>query len=463
MTEREQGQQMWEEIWRIFDPLQPVTDSRLRAPRDPAYDRVRLLAAELARPYAQGERKSVLAGPIGSGKTTELRALAEELSSRRVVIFVDLWVHFQGTVRDPKAIDRLQPWELVGLLGLAVYRAAEERFGHRWGTEPRALEQALQRLRGQGSEASAGRIDLAKLAKGLAVVAGGAVGGPAGAAGGVLALQVLQAAADSATWDWKIGLPHRARRSDQDGEVRAVLDATNQLILALQGEYGQRLLIVADGLDRVETDATFTELFVDSSLLSELVSDLVVSGSARVGARQGAALRGFERHLLTYPPVLDHEDPSRPGPGVAFFRDLVARRLDSLDLGAARPLPVEQVDRLAWASGGVAREFIRLIRSLVDEVWPDGPAQASEAAVEAVIDRARRAKEEGMTREDVELLERVAIQPEHLLPNLEQAHELVKLHCLLPYPNRSTWYYPHPLLTLALVRTRPGSRPSAES
>lgn len=464
MTTLEARQQMWEKIYRIFDPFEPATEARLRAARSPEYDRTREMASLLERPYASGERKSVLAGPVGSGKTTELLALSERLTASRIVIFVDLWQHFERTVRDPNALDRLQAWELIGLLGLAVYRAGEERFGHRWGKEL-PLQAAMERLRPKdpSSDAASASIDLPKLASGLALLAGGALAGPAGAAGAQTSLLLLRAVSDASAWRWRIGLPDQRRRSDQDGEVRAVLNATNLLIGELQREYVQRLLIVVDGLDRVESEETFRHLFVDSALLGELSCDLVVSGSTRFGVHQRGALRSFKRHTLTHVPVIDRADPAKPGSGLPFFRQLVRLRLEKLELSGASPLPDVVVDRLAWASGGRAREFVTLVRELVDEIWPQGPEIAPMDAVERVIDRARRDKEEGLNRDEIRLLQEVANDPERRLPASELAERLVAYHHLLPYPNRSTWYFPHPLLTMALVHLPSGSSASGAS
>jgi hypothetical protein len=45
--------------------------------------------------------------------------------------------------------------------------------------------------------------------------------------------------------------------------------------------------------------------------------------------------------------------------------------------------------------------------------------------------------------------------PAHLLPDEESVEDLLDSFYLLPYPNESEWYYPHPLLTMHLVK-RPG-------
>lgn len=47
--------------------------------------------------------------------------------------------------------------------------------------------------------------------------------------------------------------------------------------------------------------------------------------------------------------------------------------------------------------------------------------------------------------------------PKRELPGGELALELLHEKRLLAYPNETTWFYPHPLLTLALLEPLPGS------
>ncbi len=203
--------QLWQAVYEAFDPEVPVHDTTLRAERDPRYNAVAAIADKLGRPY--GERKYLLTGTVGTGKTTELLFLVERLAPHRVVVFVDLWRHFERTVGEPAALDRVQSWELMGLLGLALYRVGNERFSHQWGEAPERLARALEVLRSEADD-SAGEIDLAKLTANLAVVVGGAgaaaLAGPgAGLAGGLATkttLDTLKAIGSSSAWKWPIGL-----------------------------------------------------------------------------------------------------------------------------------------------------------------------------------------------------------------------------------------------------------------
>jgi hypothetical protein len=79
--------------------------------------------------------------------------------------------------------------------------------------------------------------------------------------------------------------------------------------------------------------------------------------------------------------------------------------------------------------------------------------------VHKALDKVRRQRETGLHKGHLRMLEEVAADPEHRLPEGPLAQELLRYGTLLPYPNESEWYYPHPLLTMHLVKV-PSSKSS---
>lgn len=436
--------EFWKAVHATFDPLEPVTDPALRAERS-RYNPMSELDARLRLPIRH--MCYGVAGGVGSGKSTELLAACGRLTDDALVVYLDLWRHFEGRVRDPGALDHLQPWELVGLLGLALVRAGSDRFGHNWGDEPKLLATALAKL--SSGEDDSPAIDVGKLAGGMAVVAGGALGAAAG-----VALQALEVVKDSTSWQWKLGSRDRSRTSDQDQRVRDVLDATNAIVGRLTEEYQRKLVLVVDGLDRVVEAATFSDLFVESNLLKELRCDVVVSMDLSLVQRFRSRLRLDQTFELANVPVANAGDPQELGTGVEFFLDLVARRLEALGHPPpAEELSPERVRRLAWCSGGRLRDFMRLVRELAIRGLMKPTDPLDEKDVASVIDAERRDKESGLNKDEIALLQAVYDDPEHRLPGGEVALRLLEKHLLLAYPNESTWYLPHALLTLNLIQT----------
>jgi hypothetical protein len=85
---------------------------------------------------------------------------------------------------------------------------------------------------------------------------------------------------------------------------------------------------------------------------------------------------------------------------------------------------------------------------------------ATRAIIDGVIDKQRRAKEVGLSTGHIRVLEGVMADPDHRLPEDKLTSTLLATGALLPYPDGSEWYYPHPLLTINLLRRKQaGSSP----
>jgi hypothetical protein len=77
---------------------------------------------------------------------------------------------------------------------------------------------------------------------------------------------------------------------------------------------------------------------------------------------------------------------------------------------------------------------------------------ATTKMVDEAIDERRRVVEMGLNAGHLRTLQSVIDHPLHQLPQDEGLDELLNRFWLLPYPNQSEWYFPHPLLTLNLLK-----------
>jgi hypothetical protein len=313
------------------------------------------------------------------------------------------------------------------------------------------LERAWRKL-ANATDTPDVQIDIGSLAKTLAGLAapalGAAVGGPAGAVAGA----GLTAAGAGLKWMLPLGRSSRFL-PDQDAHMQTLLACVNVLIGDFQSK-SRRVLFVIDGLDRIRSIERAKDLFVDSQLISRLASPVIICAPFALRHHLATpAVRGFEPMVLVNEPVLDHADPRRHGKGVRFFCDLFERRTADLEGGKL----VEQalLEELAYRSGGRARDFVRFIRELAKAAWQADVDTANADMVRRVIDDQRRLRETGLHTGHIALLEKIASDPEHRLPADPLAQDLLNYQHLLPYPNESEWYYPHPLLTMHLVRPKP--------
>jgi hypothetical protein len=437
--------QLWEEIYARFDPEEPARSSEQRAKR--MYSPADAISRSLRRSRSDHH---VISGTSGSGLSTELYRIAEQCTTDSLVVFLDVHGHFAEHVRDVAALDNVQPWELLVLVGLAVLSAGERRFGHRWSAAERnAIEDAVRELATDGPETPT--IDVAKLGSSMAVLAGGAVRGVVGTA-----LSVLGEGLGASEWSLPIGIAGRRTRPDQDKSVRALLDAVNHLVDVLQTTYERRLTLTIDGLDRIRRRETAENLFVRSNLLTSLVCPTVAVGPL-VLCRKGrlSSLQGWQPKVLANAPVMRRDRPldwANPGDGVAFLQEVFRRRVSDLPWDGDM-IPAALLDKLAYFSGGRTRDFVRFIRLLSDRCWDRELAQADARAVDEVIDERRRLLEAGLNRRHVDVLRVVLEDPQHMLPDDDIVDEMLDNWWLLPYPNESEWYQPHPLLMLVKLRS----------
>lgn len=461
----------WTSVHRLFDPAEPAP-AHLRVDRGRYNPLAEKITPRLGLPLPH--QKYLLAGPIGSGKSTELLAAAAGLTGHKLVILVDLQRHFQFTVVDPNAIDRLQPAELVGLLGLAVLRTGSDVLGHPWGPLEKRLQEAISAVqpRAAAGQDDGPAVDVVKLAKGVAVFVGGAVGGalggPAASAAGALGAQgviggglnLLTAVADAAEWSWKLGQRGEGASSDQDPGVRAVLASTNALLDTIRDQYKRDVVLLVDGLDRVQDNSTFESLFVSSSLVAELRADLVVTLRLGLVQRHRARLHAWKPFDFTNVPVVDRAAPTTADPrGLEFFRALTQRRMGTLLAELAQGpafFTQEQVDTLAHRCGGRLRDFMYLVREVAVAAMLNDAASATNALIDAVVDEVRRERESGLNADEIAVLQGVLNDPQRSLPAGEVANDLLDRQLLLPYPNESTWYLPHPILLPRLTRATGG-------
>src|SRR5690606_24178616 len=326
VTQQTREQEIWAKVYERFDPEKPADKPwRVERKYSPAQEIVR----ELARPMG-GHKRFMILGGLGSGKSTELMGIAEARSQSGPVVFLDLVEHFEQRLGDIAALDRVQPWEVVLLVGLGVFAAAEERFGHIWDTPLRERFEAAGRTFAE-NKGTKGEFDLAKLASSVAALSGGALTGGAATLVGAGLVAVSEVAK---SFQFKIGIPGRKPRSDQDQAVRQLLEAVNALIGDLQGRYATRLTVFVDGLDRVKKREQTEAMFVDSSLLGSLECDVVLTGP--MALHRGSLrkhVRRFTTTILTNAPVIDRDHPRSwepGGRGIDLCIEVFRRRTDDL-------------------------------------------------------------------------------------------------------------------------------------
>ncbi len=419
-----------------------------------ARDRVRTDRTE--KPH--DEPKVLFGGTVGTGKSTGFWKIANARAKKgdEFVVFVDLVSHFNTAVGDAQALLDISSWEVCFLCGVALIRAAKE-LGYDWDT-PRGRE-LIQELAGAWSALAGATqpggtqppsIDLFAAAKSMMLFASAAAPLVAPALGatataGVTAgagLKAMSELAGIGKFNLPIARKNTQRLEDADPLMQNLVDKVNLLLGAVR-QWNRQVLLVIDGLDRIVQFERAEALFIRSQMIARIQCPLVVCAPFILRNNPATAVVPvFTPYILHNAPVLDHDDPTKHGPGVAFFRDLFRRRVS--DLGAEDIIPEPLLDHLAYYSGGRGRDFVRTIRMLGDRGSDDEVPMATEAMVNDVIKEARQRVELGLDKGDYAVLEAAARDPKHDLPPDEKARTLLALARLLPFPNESELVLPRP-------------------
>jgi len=432
----------WETVIDRFDPVY-VTPPQQRAPRtaSPADKIIKALDTAAKRQTTNNVR-ILVAGTIGTGKTTELLRLFEARKGREFVVFLDLGQAFDR-LGPPRGLEHVTPWEICFLAGLAVYRAAEARIPFPFPEHVlKDLESAWIALANASGTPRPPELDLGKLMNTAVEVGAAIIGAP------VTPVVTTATEALRETWNLPMGVS-KTRLPDDAVPVKNMLNAFNQVVGEIQSKH-VRILLVIDGLDRIQDIDRARELFIESDVLGRLACHVVLCGPFPLRHHPAVTdLRGFQYEGLVNEPVLGQRDPTQYGPGIAFFQELF--RLRTQDLGGPELIAPRLLDRLAYYSGGRARHFVAMVLRVANSaLWAEVDA-ATDPIVDEAIDEERRLAETGLHAGHIDLLEAVMRDPRHLRPHNELVWELLALSRLLPYPDHSEWYYPHPLLTLHLL------------
>jgi hypothetical protein len=449
----------WGELYERFDPQEEGVDleamTALR-PQSPANEIARMILRPLKAP------NYLLLGTTGTGKTTELLRVARQCSQskKRFVIFLNLVEHFDQVVQSSTALEKIEPWELCFLAGLAIIKASNQEFGRNI-FKPDHLNRVAaawsQLAKASGMIEKEEVIDLGSLAKSMLLKVSKFLPGEE------FTGDLIESISDTA-FSWKAPIGKTLKKiSEQEVPVHALVDGINDLIGEVQVQY-KGLLLVIDGLDRIRDPERAEELFRYSDLIGRLICPLVICGP--VSLHQGGStpvVKGFKSMLLFNEPVLSQQDPKEYGDGIDFFLEVYRRRVDNdcLDL-----IPARHLKLLAYYSGGRVRGFIKLIQELASHMYdlfsPSAPVppptneQSTDDVVMKVIDKERRLLEGGLNRDDIKLMEEVIADPDHILPSDPLALKLLNSERLFPYPDGTEWFYPHPLLTINLLKPRAG-------
>jgi hypothetical protein len=426
----------WHEIRRRFDPLEPpnlgdIDRIYVRRPEGLTSNLSEYLTPKLA------PRICLLLGQRSSGKTTELLRTTLDLQAYYLVVVVNLSEILPG---------EFGILDVLFALGGALYRTAEEVAP---GTVERRLYTDL--LAGMGEsvkkwvEKNETGLSVPALAKSLAVLVTGFFAGSKAA-------ETLGKAADKAIEALSLKqseVTEIERRFKDSPRLAEMLRCLRAIIEALENRVAQRpLLLLADGLDLFPPEQTRAVAQREDILSALPCRAVFVAPPDLEIALEAPTLQKVERVRLPNLPVTGLDGSGDlPDTTLRFFDDLFSRRLPQ-GLSRTAILDNEQLVRLTRMSGGVIRDFVRMVseacgaaarqskRSLDGDCVEHGIAELAQSM-------GARARQEGIR----DVLRRVAT--EHILPAAAKVNGLDLIHhnlVLLYRQGRHTWFDVHPVI-----------------
>ncbi len=403
------------QAFRYFDPDRPLSGRWFQAFHVPRPDEQRLRDLEdHLRLAGEDEFTKVLfSGPRGSGKTTELQHLVQEMQDSHFVAFI------QG--EDLLALEDVAPQDVLVGMGLALY----EQVRALQPPNP-ALQQAAEDLRYWWTES-------------------------------ILEEQVEDDRV-GISLDWSLGFIRFGAQWQSSPAARAVvrrrvesrlselLEKLNHLLALLTEATGKRMLILVDGLDKIYDLNQASNLFLSPTLLqpkAQIVYTLPLALIYRPDFHQ--ARHSFDLAVVLPNIAVRTREGAPWPPGRRMLREVLYRRIDPALLES------DAAEYAIEMSGGVLRELMLLMRTSIlrarREVGDEGAIQQRhvQQAVEEVKNTYRRT----LTWKDYPALRRVRETKDLRVLEPEDAARLLHGLAILEY-NGQNWWDVHPIAGLLL-------------
>jgi hypothetical protein len=455
----ETPREFWRPIINDFRPVGPVRPEDVsrffvdRKEDDPDRSLVQGLKLSLQDSIGQpSPYKTLLTGHIGSGKSSELIRLGQELARDFFVVRFDAEYSLSP--------ERANHFDVLLGMGVAVYKAANDA-----GLRPdkQAADNLVKSLakfvrKYEGRKGFSLRIDqLMKQVVAIALGALGALSEPIAMAAG---------AATGAFDTTRLELNVRddfIRTLELPPNRQEVIGALNEIIKGVQEKAKRPVLIMTDGLDKVPA-ARARLLFADSNLLTEPSCALVYAAPIEFYYRLIAvqATHLFDEYkLLPNPPVQkrpligDHwkigRDPDEDS--LKVMRKVVTKRLEARGKAVDEIITPKALDLLVMTSGGVMRELVRYFRDAARIARLRALLEIDEGIAQDAINRHRQEMEPRLDVDHREAL-RLVLQHGRLSGGQRESAEDNLLHnlFLLSYQDDSgnSWFDAHPNVLPAL-------------
>lgn len=425
--------EFWKRVYQAFDPQEILLGQRsheLYCEReDSPRERIRydFVANPARRPTAY------FAGHRGSGKSTMLWKLLESLRDEYFIVYFDVEHNLDTT--------RAHQIDLLYLLGSTIFSVADQE-----GLTPdpellKELSQAVFSVTETQSETPKQLMDVGKLASGVICFGASALGGS-------LAEKTAEKLTKAFLEPFRLtsGVSTEVvRQREIEPQIQQIVTKVNLLISEVETKADKQLLVVVDGLDKIQKEELARLIFLESSALNGPICRIIYT--VPISIYMNPAFKQTTEGNLSYlfPNVRTyHKSGRKYGRGCELLEQVVARRLRSIGLEVGEIFPPKALTFLIRKSGGVMRWLIDLVREASTFARIDGFDKITlQAARKAVEDHVREHTAR-LTMVDIEELNQ--IRKTKRLIGSDRTADLLQGLFVVAYFNGDTWFDAHPLL-----------------
>jgi hypothetical protein len=440
----------WARLYNIFDPWSPLA---------PGIQIDKLFVKRHHSPLAQLRMalspdklptRVLLPSQPANGKSTELVRLTRDLGEDGfLVVRLDLQQNMDAA--------QANPVEVLFLMGLAVYKAASDIYGDSPDRRPdqkpvQALVESLNTIIKQQSQTRTPLDWKQEIDKMVAFTATGLAGMVAGPAGAALTASALQEVGRVAQRISIFGASTEIlRKNETEPSIWAMAEALNQIIRDVEAKSDKRLVILVDGLDRIEKPDRIRLMFADQrQFLGSPTCRVVYTAPSPVAYALDFEETRKRFDLIEFPNVKLFERRSKGGRqtrdehGYVTMRAIANARFDFLGLDRAQIVSDSLLDQLVYYSGGLLRDFIVLIRKAVIKAQIAESDHITSAIAQDAINELRRERSRPLTPREWKVLDEVARTNQRV--SSELCDRLLYASVILNYINEGDWYDVHTVL-----------------
>jgi hypothetical protein len=235
-------------------------------------------------------------------------------------------------------------------------------------------------------------------------------------------------------------------KRESEPQVQEIVNRLNVLLGGVQSKARKPVLVVVDGLDKLQRTEQAEMIFLRSPALRgprcQLIYTVPMSIYTSLGFRQ--AEEGCKSFLLPNVKLYYKKSGYKYRTGYDTMQEVVSRRLQGLDLTSEDVFAPRVLDLLIKKSGDVMRWFVEMVQDACIQARIAGRPLVDLAAARRAVDDRATPLAMCLTRPRIEELRN--IHREKWPSGEAEVGDLLHNLLIVAYRNSDTWFDAHPLI-----------------